>query len=81
MLTSETAYPSASLQDNKSFLQECCMQFLCFLAHEVIRCAILTGRVLLSENKRNAIEILLKAASYFECAIKAVLPNTPDDIK
>jgi hypothetical protein len=23
----------------------------------------------------------LKAASYFECAIKAVLPNTPDDIK
>ncbi|KAG0587015.1 hypothetical protein KC19_2G134600 [Ceratodon purpureus] len=33
------------------------------------------------DNMRNAIEILLKAASYFECAIKAALPNTPDDIK
>nr|XP_024397908.1 uncharacterized protein LOC112293079 isoform X2 [Physcomitrium patens]PNR37744.1 hypothetical protein PHYPA_020853 [Physcomitrium patens] len=33
------------------------------------------------ESKRNAIEILLKAASYFDCALRAVLPNTPEDIK
>ncbi|KAG0616021.1 hypothetical protein M758_5G084300 [Ceratodon purpureus] len=33
------------------------------------------------ESKRNAIEILLKAASYFECAIRAVLPSTPEAIK
>ena len=43
--------------------------------------AFLTGQLLSTENKRNAIEILLKAASYFECAINAVLPNTPDEIK
>ncbi|KAG0569957.1 hypothetical protein KC19_6G128300 [Ceratodon purpureus] len=46
-----------------------------------LRNVILTGRVFPTENKRNAIEILLKAASYFECAINAVLPNTPDEIK
>ncbi|KAG0575344.1 hypothetical protein KC19_VG338200 [Ceratodon purpureus] len=33
------------------------------------------------ESKRNAIELFLKAASFFECALRAVLPNTPDDIK
>nr|XP_024386898.1 uncharacterized protein LOC112287762 isoform X2 [Physcomitrium patens] len=33
------------------------------------------------ESKRRAIDLLLKAASYFECAIRAVLPNTPDEIK
>ncbi|CAK9215775.1 unnamed protein product [Sphagnum troendelagicum] len=31
--------------------------------------------------KRMAIETLLKAVSYFECAISAVIPNAPDDIK
>lgn len=34
-----------------------------------------------TESKRRAIDLLLKAASYFECAIRAVLPNTPDEIK
>ncbi|KAG0595321.1 hypothetical protein M758_UG158500 [Ceratodon purpureus] len=33
------------------------------------------------ESKRNAIELFLKAASFFECALRAVLPNTPEDIK
>lgn len=41
----------------------------------------LTLTVVPSESKRNAIEILLKAASYFDCALRAVLPNTPEDIK
>lgn len=42
---------------------------------------VLTGRVLPTESKRKSIKILLKAASYFECALKAVLPNTPEDTK
>nr|XP_024376822.1 uncharacterized protein LOC112282906 isoform X1 [Physcomitrium patens]XP_024376823.1 uncharacterized protein LOC112282906 isoform X1 [Physcomitrium patens]XP_024376824.1 uncharacterized protein LOC112282906 isoform X1 [Physcomitrium patens] len=33
------------------------------------------------DSKRNAIELLLKAASYLECALRAVLPNTPEDVK
>lgn len=33
------------------------------------------------DNKRDAIELLLKAASYFECALRAVLPHTPEVIK
>jgi len=32
------------------------------------------------ESKRNAIETLLKASSYFECAISGVLPNVPEEI-
>lgn len=35
----------------------------------------------LTENKRNAIEIFLKAASYCQCAITSVLPNIPEEIK
>jgi hypothetical protein len=34
-----------------------------------------------AENKKNAVEILLKAAQYFECALSSVLPQLPDDIK
>ncbi|CAK9862384.1 unnamed protein product [Sphagnum jensenii] len=33
------------------------------------------------ENKKNAVEILLKAAQFFECALSSVLPQLPDDIK
>ncbi|KAG0569958.1 hypothetical protein KC19_6G128300 [Ceratodon purpureus] len=59
---------------------------MCFALHPVFTfgryiSASLTWYKLSDENKRNAIEILLKAASYFECAINAVLPNTPDEIK
>lgn len=36
---------------------------------------------MLSDSKRTAIELFLKAASFFECALRAVLPNTPEDIK
>lgn len=34
-----------------------------------------------TESKRNAIETLLKASSYFECAISGVLPNVPEEIR
>lgn len=37
--------------------------------------------ICLTENKRNAIEIFLKAASYCQCAISSVLPNIPEEIK
>jgi hypothetical protein len=59
---------------------------MCFALHPIFTfgrylSASLAWYRLSDEKKRAAIEILLKAASYFECAINSVLPNTPDEIK
>jgi hypothetical protein len=33
------------------------------------------------ENKKNAVEILLKASQFLECALSSVLPRLPNDVK
>ncbi|XP_024395438.1 uncharacterized protein [Physcomitrium patens] len=59
---------------------------MCFALHPVYAfgrylSSSLSWHTVSDESKRKSIKILLKAASYFECALKAVLPNTPEDTK
>ncbi|XP_024368621.1 uncharacterized protein [Physcomitrium patens] len=59
---------------------------MCFALHPVFTfgryiSASLSWYSLTDEDKRDAIDILLKAASYFECALSRVLPNISEHIK
>jgi hypothetical protein len=76
--------PTLEIDDYKSKIFE--GMFSCYALHPIFAfgryvATSCSWNTVTNESKRMAIETLLKAVSYFECAISAVIPNAPDDIK